>query len=1063
MSILENQDLNRRSAFRLTVAGLPVRYYSGPIAPTLANVPGTGGALFYADRPDLAFVGPVRNRIKPIGGIADQGPMALEILTSTDIRNPNDPGVVFSRLTYRSSSWWGQLITPLDQLTTTINVDRSTAGVTVPGLIHIGAEAIWVTGTAGIGIPADPYRFTGATRGAAETQPQVHRVESITGKNPLVVAPEVVSWRTRRCRVEMAQIRADGTLGAWMEIKRGFIDRTPSVDGDGLRVRLEVVDQMVLLDAHLVDNQVDTTLVDGWHEFEAPWASTLQHAQRWAWQGDAWTTPTTGSAPGRINVFNGNLAGHQGTMDTTLAGRHPRRGIVWSGGDFDIATGYVTAEPPAPAGMDQFIVAAPGPAGVPPILNSAPAVEILTAEVAPGVAPGTVTLLRWPDAAVDALQASWVPRTHLGNAGAWANVAADVDGPSLLASYNCDNYNRSLRLLFYSDVRALQEHVAGDHKDWRSGLPVDPPDGFESLWYGLDMADPGSRVYPHHNLSNGRGAVRGPRLDEWAREVQVAVQADTGRQPAPPEQIIPIRGVATAFHQTGEPAFLVLDEVTVPAGGAHSLTVTYWDGGAEPIGANPIQTWPVRVTASTQVLDAGVPVGWRLTIDPRDRWRVPSFGNWPGREPAKIRSAVEFRAERPAVILLQLLLSGGGALVNDPTYDVLPIGANLTTADVDVASFLRWPDTPAMDLWTLTYPDGAAIRDVLEDMLAALGAGIVSRTDPETGARRLTLVSIGPESPMEALGAQDSATISSDGVDRVISDGDWLVEPIPSWGTDDEITNKWTFRINHSRAVDSDDEESHPVVVNDWSSINQWGDGESEELDLRGIVTDPANPGGPKAAVQSLAARLMRQFGDPRRTWVGAVPTGQAVLGHLGAVFLVGSRFLRSFGTVGISAVNEDGTAVAFNGGRVIEETIDYWGEGATYRMHHYGVNGAGWAASGEAATEPTGSSITIGANDFTPPEHPVTGETFRDINGFFAGQAVLLFPPADRDAAIALTVLSTDGISRIDFTGAHGGGVVGHILTPATYDLTVNRLYAFLADANGTLGASADPAKEIS
>jgi len=315
---------------------------------------------------------------------------------------------------------------------------------------------------------------------------------------------------------------------------------------------------------------------------------------------------------------------------------------------------------------------------------------------------------------------------------------------------------------------------------------------------------------------------------------------------------------------------------------------------------------------------------------------------------------------------------------------------------------------------------------------------------------------------METLAAASSASVADD-VDRVITDEDWLADTLPTWGTDDEITNRWVFRVNHGEDADEEDEAGLEIIVVDQASIGAHGDGKTVELDLRGVVVDEDDVGGAEAIVQSLAARLMAQFGDPRRTWRGSVQLGLGVFGHLGAVYLVGSRFLRAYGNVGLVSSSTSGTAVAFNGGRVIEETLDYWGEGADFVFQHYGINAAGWAASAQVAAVVDPTTIQVDQNAYTPSVHPITGEDFRDVDGFFTGQDTLGFPPANRDAAAALSVASTDrAANRITFTGAHGLGV-GDIVTPASYDLAVNRLYAYLSDAAGTLGATGDPAKEIS
>jgi hypothetical protein len=1003
-------------------------------------------------------------------------------LTSADIRSPYDPGEVLSKLGKRSVDFWAQLITSLDQdnAVTTIEIDRDHAAVTVPSIVHIGSEAFYVIGKAGTGGVGDPWRFTLATRGVAETQIQQHAVNIVTGQQPLVYWSAnnlgCANWRSRRARLEMAQVKSDGTLSDFVEIIRGFVDATPRVDGDGLRITLELLPFTTLLDNKLATKTTitETQLVQGWHYFEYPFASTLEHGQWWEQIGSVFDMDINNVAIGgavNIPVPVGGTVFHQGAYDVTLPQDHPRKGVIYITmyGDIYECQGYALGVPP---GSDSFVIAAPGlrAPGVTPFnsVSNKNDIELISVDVASGPL-GTRTLLRWPDAAIDAVQTSWNPGTFLGIAGAWANVTIDStaeEGPQLVCSYNIEgkHFGTELQICLWSnrdEIERLTNRSCERIENWRRGYPAVARDHTRQLWYPIDFQDPDEDLYwPQHQvLEGGRYHFsdvfpneESRLMSDWGRKIRLGAAVVQGAA----EEFavkVPIRGIASAFYQTGERFILVEDELTMPSSGTLKLLVTYWT----PFG---VKEFPLNIISVTQVFDGGNPVGWALELSERDRVRIPSFGDWPGVDRTTFKASVEFEAEKPNDILLQLLLSGGGNQINSATYDVLPVGANLKEEDVDVESFLRFTAPAGMGAWTLSFPSGETIKDILEDMLTALGAAIVSRIDPETGVNRLTLIPIGPENPMESVVAIVEPVLE-DNIDRAITDGDWLVNPIPSWGSDDRIVNKYIYKTNWTKEVDPEAELT--IEVYDKASIAEVGEAEELSLDLRGVLVDRSNPAEGELVTQGLTHRLITQFGTPRRTWSGSVNSGLGVYSYLGAVYIVGSRFLRGYGSVGLDGIGETGTRSTFTAGRVIEEVRNYWEEGTSLVLVHYGLNGTGWNASARVSAIFNATTLTFEANDFTTTEHPLTGEAWKDVDGFFVGQNVVLFPEADRDTSVALVVASIDRTNnRITFTGAHGGPAVGSILTPASYDQTVIRLFAHLADANERLGAANDPAQEI-
>lgn len=1021
MSAYELQEDDVALSLALVVAGVQVRYVSHDGWPALAG---------YTDHKAIIGASAMGGTLGILGGAAEYRSVELTLATlGQHAVSADDPGIVFGRTDWRDCSTVARLITTLEEETGTaaVEIDRDPAifGAT-PYYVHVGREAILVTGTAGVGTLADPWRFTLGSRGQLRTLPQQHYVHAVTPMRPWVTS-EPFAWAWRRAWLYARARRGDGSFGDLVLAMPGFLAGAPDIDSG--QVVLELLPLTAVLDKKLAGNGGKVRLLQNYHYFADGIACTVEHAQV-AWPGALYQEEVQGA--GVVDAvasaaLTATTVAYDATSDVTLPLEHPRHTRL----DFNVDRGVSPINPHIGAGQFQL---APGLPRIQPtvagdLVLSSGSTELHQVDLITPPEVGTTGLLRWPEDALDTITTAWTPGTYLGAAGAWLDVkiAHDAErGPHLHVKMNPEGRVGPFFLHFWSG--GWDPSWGERPQDWSSGAPVPSVSGIgrRRLHYGLDFADPEDDRYPYSLLaydSNG-GA-------HWGR--QIMIQRDSALR----DLYLPIRGWASAFYQSGERYLLVDTDVPVPPAGSVTLAIAY-----TPRGGGERRTVACRIISST-----AVGTGYALEISAEDRDILPSFGDWGDGEPVEITPSVRFRDSRDGFLLLELLHSSGGGGVTDPIFDVHAFGGGLATDDVDQPSMTRHATPPGLDRWSPWVQPGATLREVIDPILLATGSALVMRRTAAGGAA-LARASMGLET---AAGVADHLDT-------------WETARPPANAPDRVVTNVYRLFVNHSDGGLGDAEGT--LEYTDAASVAAHGDGEVLELELRGLYTDPRDPAETIATFRDAVARWSAIAGSPRVRWVGRVPIGGVWTLDLGSEVMVTSPHLRGRGvTWGVTGLV----------GRIVHISIPLWSDEATAEVAivHYGNNSVRWNAALEVIAAPAVDEVEVQANTFAPSLHPITGEALEDLDGYSVGDAVRVLPRYDHDAAVALTITAIDRTTRrVTLSGAHGlvGPDWGYV-EPATYALAstatppsgaAHKNLAYLADASGLLNGGTEDGHDL-
>jgi hypothetical protein len=259
----------REWAWLLEIAGVTVRYWSGQAPPAKA-LPGIA-AVNYTDVEAIAprGIGSQRMSLDEAGGVSNYGGVSVTLLSRGDRATASDPVRQLGRVSRQGATAWTKLAETLqhdDAAPATVEVvDSLAAWPTVGGLyyFHVGLEMMTATGVA-----AGPNRFTGVTRAVVSSRPQEHLYSPSRALQP-VVTSEPTSWRTRRARLLCAPITGRALAADdYAEVIRGYIDRTPALERDGLSLSLTIAPLTMILAQSVGGESASTHLTRGWHRFE---------------------------------------------------------------------------------------------------------------------------------------------------------------------------------------------------------------------------------------------------------------------------------------------------------------------------------------------------------------------------------------------------------------------------------------------------------------------------------------------------------------------------------------------------------------------------------------------------------------------------------------------------------------------------------------------------------------------------------------------------------------------------------------------------------------------------
>ena len=1021
---------HQRRVFVLVIAGVPVRYHSGPSpALHLGGSVSSVASVPYTDVPALLSVSQYSSRLDPIGGVATYDPITITMAMDRH-GGLTDPSVIFGRLGRRATgvqstqlraSVLHQTTAPFDlQLEGTGNFPGN------PDLVHIGAETMVKSSSVSHGTWEEVRIIE---RGAGGSAIQNHVINEI-GLIPEATS-DVTNWRSRRATLYAANLYSDGSTSSYTEIMRGFLDTTPRVDSP-LSISVDLVPITAMLDNRIAsDRGYKTELKHGYHYFTSDRGCVIEHSQG-SVSSDLPTFPTIS---GQISAYNAGtgettLVGghnHNQYFDINLEDRHPRTGRFLGFDDPDAAQAPTGYSPGAPPYTGYFFPVGLFNPQVGQSLSGMGAQEIQRYRVMElGAVPAA---LEWPGVLNSYNTAQ--PIAHTGVAGSWLKLAftgLNTPEPAIHARWNTTVpiIGGGFGLTFWtSSVSANREIRDGAGLPPMSWNPIGGPwpatTTDQLLTYAIDWASPDDDHYPRDWQDDQNGQTQ--------RVYRYPVPEGAGLKRR-------IRAIARAYYRLGESYVLVRDPLILPTvtdpTSIYYLQVNYYDRAEQTQ-----RTRMIRAFNQNPVTFGGAVVGYAIQVDPfalPRGHRVGSFGDWPNAPKTEISLGSYLDGLSPGGLILRLLLSGGGGGVNDATYDVLSYGAGLSSDDVDTPSIEAITAPEGLDLWRIAMPsDGLTVREAIDPILRALGYALVMRRTAD-GKCVLGAVAIGAEYGDTSAG--------------IIGDGDWLADDPPQWGSDDQIVNS----IEISADYDTESEKYRSrTTINDQRSIGSLsGEVRVLPLELPGLElrrADWADAASTLALFRPLFSRIFNLYGAPTRTFRGSVGTGRGLRGEVGTVYAVSSPHLRDY---------SDGWGVSNVRALVRGSTIDLMGEGAQLDLVYYGTLGAGFNASAKITSIDSPSSVIVAANEFS--DRSPTGDSVKDVQGFAAGDKVDHLPVGDHDGRASHTIQSVDvAANRIVFTANHGIAVAGGTIEPPIYDdaSTPRQAQAYLSDSSGELGAA--------
>jgi hypothetical protein len=387
-----------------------------------------------------------------------------------------------------------------------------------------------------------------------------------------------------------------------------------------------------------------------------------------------------------------------------------------------------------------------------------------------------------------------------------------------------------------------------------------------------------------------------------------------------------------------------------------------------------------------------------------------------------------FTEERPGLALLKLLESGGGDQVNGD-YDVLGLGLNINSDDIDEESFLSIDTSCPFVLSDQYAGDGTDLRNTFNSILRLMGAVMVMKRDEATGKSKISLQPLGAER------SSDSAL--------TVTKGDWLTDPPPHWGIYEDIVTQIKYAFDYDPA---EDEYLGEVIFNNQEAINRYG-GESAQITLKLPGVDSRqfgrNAGDNFSYFLPSSSRIFNILSNPLRVWRGSIGSGPSIFLDVGAYVTVSSPHLRGYG---------DSYGVTNGVGMVRSIHQELMGEGCELELLTTGLNPVAWNATATVATIPDTTSVTVNQDDYS-------GASLDDSSFFTAGDVVDYLPNGDHDNGI--TGLEIDSISgsTITFTAAHGISSAGGTLEPTTYGnaSTEHKQDAYLADSSDVIDSTED------
>ena len=1009
MSIKDIREPDRSPAYYIRVEGLDVVY--GTVTPPTVTETVGGVPVTLASRASIKPDGfSFNRRLVAEDAIIESDPITVTLMTDEESADVHDPGNVFGRLGIHAADALSQLRTDIGPGDDVVTVEVSTTtGFAVDDVVHIGREACLVTE-----VLAGPPRLTLGERGVLGTRRQAHRVDAGSGLYPQITKP-VVYFRGRRVSVYEAGLGLDGTppqASSWIERMLGIIVSEPgiAVDGRAQAITLEIAPITSLLDQPLGTGRGVLRLAQDVHTFDGQACNFLDFGEL-VEEGDLLKTRVT-LLPDNPGEQTADTASCDPTdlqkvaaLAAGLPANHPRSMPVMvhvtspthiTG--FDAAANEITFD--RECGFDLLTQG---------WMDNLSASE--RRRISMNDDQDTPLTEAWPDVVADRLQASLSSEFISGADGGRFKIELDLASEVAPAFIISANYRQgsiyrhpAATCVLTNDFRKLMDKLRVGQEEWAGG----------HVWDANGISPLGDVDFSSLYLPKEAISLDAPEGQEGAGEpqaIKIKIEDDDASDAV---KLAPTK-IASAFYFLG-----VYSEVN----DGHYYHEKYITLATDP-GVINTEAYEITEDDEDEPL-ARIEIGPAVEVDMGDHkvYRCPVesvevFGesniiaDHRGESQHRLRPVATFQDQPIGVILLQLLCSLDGAGVTSALYDVLPFGAGIQEADIDVDSFLAIP-RPLIgeaSLSPIARQDGT-IYETVRGLLRAAGYSIDLRPASD-GKCRLTATPFGIPNRAETL--------------DYFSESDIADSPTPSSVAELAIRNVFNFKANY----DHEQEPKIEKTVRDTVSIEAFGEASEMNIELHGAVLRDDTPGQIIEALRPCFSRLRQEFAYPRRVFDVTVRAGLAAQLKIGGTYALTHRQLR--GVKGLGVENALCRLRSVDGGG-FEPT-------ARCEFVHYGWAGSGWAPSAQVKNI-AGAVLTLADKEHSPAADPVTGADLLDVDGFFVeGAEVRIHPAGDMDNFEVRKINSVDRaarqitLSQACAIGAPQVGVIWAWVAPVLYD----------------------------
>jgi len=1025
--------VNAKRVFVLEIGGLVYRYHStSPPSSTNLDSEITTG-IDYIDREGILSVGSFSASLDPSGGVGEYSPVSITLAIDKK-GDLGDAGVVFGRCGARSSGDKSQISSSMTRSSPLVGADASfISSLTYPKLLHIGAETVRANSDL-----QPTLDLISVTRGVGNTPIQNHSI-ALEGSIVPEITEHITTFRGRRAKLLGAHQYRDGSVSDYVEIINGFIESSPVIE-DGQTISLSVVPLSAMIDTSLSDKISQTRLLTGYHYFDGQFGSALEYATELNQREEFFSVfgVNTGASISastyqvvsveEAHFFNADISGDINDFDPTLP----------NGSDIDTYTQEHPRYPRLQISIDPVSIKASYPTNITFVSSSTNSeINQIHADITPDNSLTTAEITdsgfllipleraeikahfisegvhKFPNIINDTLESEGAT-VVTGFDGAVAKWRLDVGNRRIIASKISDSiYPVSVHL--WSNAYAWTNYAREKYARY--------PRRFDANGDYRELNSPARLSYPIDI-----GSEEDPFSDDM-RDAPTSLIKQCRVEPQS-TNTMQLRDIASAYYQLYEQRILVESSLGLPSSATvdeyYWITVRYYDRASESTKDQFFQ-----VTHETVATYDSSNIGYFLHIRPgQDFSRNFSFGDWSSGERALIFRGGRFVGENAGIVLLQLLESGGGDEINGD-YDVLSVGLNIHSDNIDEQSFLAVGSATSFLFSDQYAGDGTDLRSTFESILRLLGSALVMKRDEETGRSKIALIPIGAEKSKESV--------------LTIQAGDFFADPVPTWDIYEDIVTQIEFNFDYDPA---EEDYRSTVLFNDQEAINRYGGERSKiTLDLPGVSSDQFGRGAGDTYSQFIptANRIFSLLANPLRIWRGSISTGSSIYLDLGSYVKASSPHLRGYG-------DEYGVTNEIAMVRSINQNLSE--EGSDLELLKTGLSPVAWNSSASVSAIVDTDTITISSSEYSD----------ADINFFNVGDVVDFLPTGDQDNSI--TGLEIDSISGNDitFTSAHGISSADGTIEPTTYSnaSSNHKEDAYLANINNLLD-STDDAQEYS